>query len=171
MGNRILYLIGLAVIVAAGYFLVTGQNKTEVNTNSGNSEKETLSEESEAPKTENPQESAKVSTETEVKSDIDVMVTVVKYDGTKYDPQTVTIKKGNSVTWVNNSDKSFWPASAKHPTHELYPVKGGCISSAFDACETLSPGLTYTFAFTEVGEWKYHDHINPSAFGAVVVEE
>src|SRR3989344_3195663 len=107
MRNRILYLIGLAVIVAAGYFLVTGQNKTEVNTNSGNSEKETLSEESEAPKTENPQESAKVSTETEVKSDIDVMVTVVKYDGTKYDPQTVTIKKGNSVTWVNNSDKSF----------------------------------------------------------------
>lgn len=95
---------------------------------------------------------------------------VVTITSTGFEPSTITIKKGESVTWINESGRDAWPASAIHPTHALYPVGGGCIGSAFDACRGLKTGETYTFKFDETGSWKYHNHLNPSMTGTVVTQ-
>ena len=102
-------------------------------------------------------------------------VIIVYRDG-KYIPDTVRISVGQEVVWVNES-QVFWPASDLHPTHKKYP--GSTITkcgtpereSLFDACEAMAPGAEYSFVFTEVGEWAFHDHINPRAQGVVIVSE
>lgn len=78
----------------------------------------------------------------------------------QFRPAVLRIKKGDSVTWVNKMSVSSWPASAIHPTHDVYPEKGGCIASAFDACHGLKTGESWGFIFNQVGQWKYHDHLN-----------
>ena len=101
----------------------------------------------------------------------------VSITDTGYDPQTVTIKKGSTVTWTNNSTAGNWPATAQHPTHTVYPGSGiekcGTEEEAniFDACRAIQPGETYSFTFNEVGEWGYHEHSVFKMFGKIIVVE
>lgn len=87
-----------------------------------------------------------------------------------FDPKTLRIKKGEIVIWVNESSRGSWPASAFHPSHTIYPEKGGCISSAFDACRGLQSGEEFNFEFNQTGSWNYHDHLAPSRTGTIIVE-
>jgi hypothetical protein len=66
----------------------------------------------------------------------------------------------------------MWVASAQHPTHTVYPEKtdADCLGSAFDACEGVSPGNSWSFTFNEVGEWGYHNHLRANHWGRVIVE-
>lgn len=94
----------------------------------------------------------------------------IAYDGTAYSPKTITIKVGDTVKYINQSTVDMWPASAMHPTHKVYPTTGGCIGSTFDACRGIAPYGSWSFKFDIVGSWKYHDHLNPTAWGTIVVE-
>jgi plastocyanin len=78
-------------------------------------------------------------------------------------PNTLTIKKGDTVKFTNNGTKAIWPASAPHPTHTDYP--------AFDPKKGVAVGESWSFTFTLVGTWKYHDHLNPTRFGSISVTE
>jgi len=101
---------------------------------------------------------------------------IITFTNSGFSPSPLTVKVGDTVKFVNNSDKAFWPASAMHPTHKTYP--GSDIEkcdtdergSIFDACEGIAPGRSWEFTFTEVGEWGYHDHLNAKFFGKVIVE-
>lgn len=95
---------------------------------------------------------------------------VVLYTDSGYSPSSLTVKKGDTVTFKNESAREIWPASAKHPTHEVYPATGGCIGSAFDACRGLKNGEEWSFTFNISGTWNYHDHLNPQHFGSIIVE-
>lgn len=95
----------------------------------------------------------------------------VTFTSKGYSPSPLTIKKGTTVVFKNNSDLSVWTASAKHPTHNTYPTTGGCLGSTFDSCKGISPGGSWSFKFEVVGEWGYHDHLHPSFFGKIIVEE
>lgn len=86
----------------------------------------------------------------------------VEYKENQFVPSEVKIKKGDTVSWINRSDSSTWPASAFHPTHQVYP--------GFDALKSLSNGESYLFKFDLIGSWKYHNHLNPSVTGVIVVE-
>ncbi|MDO8625227.1 MAG: hypothetical protein Q7R47_04025 [Candidatus Diapherotrites archaeon] len=94
-----------------------------------------------------------------------------------YEPATVTIAKGGTVTWVNDTDTLNWPASAKHPTHTTYPGSGieKCATAEqpgiFDACHALAKGEEFSFTFNSVGQWAFHDHIAAKTFGKVIVTE
>lgn len=98
----------------------------------------------------------------------------ITYNEGGFSSSEVTIKKGGTVTWRNESGGSMWVASAMHPTHSVYagiarethcPDTTGV---AFDQCAT---GNSYSFTFNKVGTWKYHNHLNASHFGSVVVVE
>lgn len=78
-------------------------------------------------------------------------------------PDTLTVQPGDTVTFVNASDRSAWPASDLHPLHTDYP--GG----RFDSGRPLSPGERWNFTFEAAGAWAYHDHLFPSARGVIVV--
>ena len=101
---------------------------------------------------------------------------IIYYVNGSYVPDFVRVSVGSGVRWVNKDDV-FWPASNLHPTHKEYPGSGitKCYSSSrdslFDSCEVLGRGTEYSFVFEHVGEWRFHDHINPEATGTVVVSE
>ncbi|MFH1255916.1 MAG: plastocyanin/azurin family copper-binding protein [Candidatus Diapherotrites archaeon] len=99
-------------------------------------------------------------------------VLTVEINSSGFSPNPLTIKQGDTVNFVNNDSALHWPASAQHPTHNVYPEPGGCIGSKFDACKGLAQGESFSFTFNEVGEWAYHDHLNAQApfFGKIIVE-
>jgi plastocyanin len=86
----------------------------------------------------------------------------VTYSDTGFAPATLTVEVGTKVTFVNESSKGMWVASAVHPTHEVLP--------AFDNKVTVAEGESYSYTFTKEGQWKYHNHVGPTDTGTVVVE-
>lgn len=79
-----------------------------------------------------------------------------------FTPATIRVKAGTTVTFINNGQALHWPASNPHPVHTDLP--------GFDAKKGLATGEEYLFTFTEVGTWGYHDHLNTTFKGSVVVE-
>ena len=96
---------------------------------------------------------------------------VVTYNENGYSPSSIQIKKGETVTFKNNSDQGMWTASSIHPTHTVYPTTGGCIGSTFDSCKSVLKDDEWSFTFDEVGVWKYHNHLKATDFGEIVVSE
>jgi len=97
---------------------------------------------------------------------------LISYTDDGYAPTKVTIKRGETVRFVNNAAEDSWPASAVHPTHGIYPEKddSNCLGSSFDACRGLVAGEFWEFTFNETGTWRFHDHLHPYDTGSVVVE-
>ena len=95
---------------------------------------------------------------------------IVVYTDNGYSPNPIKIKVGDTVTFKNESSQSMWTASAMHPTHNQYPTTGGCWGSTFDACQGIQPGDSWSFKFDLAGNWKYHNHLNATHFGSIVVE-
>ena len=87
---------------------------------------------------------------------------VVKITDNGFEPSTLTIKSGDTVQFENDSSDDAWPASNVHPTHLLY--------RGFDAKKPLLPGDSYSFTFTKVGSWGYHNHLEPDTQGTIVVK-
>ena len=87
-----------------------------------------------------------------------------------FSPKELRINAGDTVTFVNKDATEHWPASALHPTHTVYPETGGCIGSKFDACKGLKQGESWSFVFTQKGSWNYHDHLDPTLFGKIIVQ-
>jgi len=92
-----------------------------------------------------------------------IQVVEVDFNGSSFAPNTVTIHQNDYVFFKNKSTVDFWPASNPHPTHTDYP--------GFDAGKPIPPGGEYKFQFTKIGSWGYHDHLDPSIGGTVVVSQ
>jgi len=101
---------------------------------------------------------------------------VVTIASSGFSPSSLTVQKGETITFKNESSQPAWPASAIHPTHTVYPgssiAKCGTTGEAgiFDACKGLLKGEAWSFQFDIPGTWKYHDHLNPSRNGTIVVQ-
>lgn len=80
-------------------------------------------------------------------------------------PSTVTIKSGESITWVNSGSKAVDVASAPHPTH----TDNRELTTGQSVLE-IAPGATATVTLAKTGSWGYHDHLSPSVRGTVVVQ-
>lgn len=85
----------------------------------------------------------------------------ISYTNACYSPANLTIKKGDTVKFINNSNKSMWPASDDHPAHDEY--------AEFDSRSGISQGGSYSFTFSRAGSWGYHDHNKPGCTGTVAV--
>jgi plastocyanin len=85
----------------------------------------------------------------------------VTYTNSGFSPRTITINRGQTVRFVNNSSRNMWVASDPHPTHTIYPE--------FDSKRGVVSGSHYEFTFNRVGTWNYHDHLNASMTGTVIV--
>jgi plastocyanin len=151
MKNTIIAIVVIAVVIAGGFFLLKGAYQP---TSSSIPQASTQKQPSQQP----------VSPAPAVKEN------VVTYTDSGYAPSTLTIKKGETVTFKNQSSRSMWTASAVHPTHRVYPTSGGCLGSTFDACAGIQPGGSWSFKFDIAGTWKYHNHLNPGDTGTIVVE-
>ena len=161
------WLIGLVVLVAGvgvGWYVMQGQNQQETT------EKESVTQEMPAtsPTPGASVEEMVVTTPGTTTGELNekggvTQRTVVTYSDTGFAPKTVTVKKGATVTFMNESGKGMWVASALHPTHQLLP--------GFDQLKSAARGGSYEYTFKKVGTWKYHNHVAASDFGSVTVTE
>lgn len=79
-----------------------------------------------------------------------------------FSPTTLTVKKGTKVTVVNSSSSSVQFSSDDHPTHLEDPEIN---------MSELAPGESGSFTATTVGTHGFHDHIDDSKTGTLVVTE
>ncbi|MBI5369712.1 hypothetical protein HZA85_00770 [Candidatus Uhrbacteria bacterium] len=99
----------------------------------------------------------------------------VAYTEQGFSPKSIAVTLGTSVTFVNQSSGGMWVASAAHPTHIVYSgtsLSQHCpdtTSSAFDACAAVASGDSFSFTFNKEGAWKYHNHMDASQTGVVIV--
>ena len=85
----------------------------------------------------------------------------VNFTSSGFDPKTVTIKTGTRVIWINKSGGDATVNSGLHPTHQLYPPLN---------LGQFPDGSSVQLVFEKAGKYGYHDHLNPSRTGTVVVE-
>ena len=161
MNKTIITIVTVAVVLVGGYFLFFGgaPQQTPSVLEPSSQQPITL-----PPASEQPSQQPPASQVPAVKEN------VVTYTNSGYSPSTLTMKKGETVTFKNQSSQSMWVASAVHPTHRGYPTTGGCLGSTFDACQGVRPGNSWSFKFDISGTWKYHNHLSPSDTGTIVVE-
>ena len=87
----------------------------------------------------------------------------ISYTDEGFAPKDVTISRGTMVHFVNESSIDMWVASDDHPAHTDLPT--------FDQFKGSPPGEQYVYIFDQAGEWKYHDHLTPTAMGTITVTE
>jgi len=87
--------------------------------------------------------------------------TEVKVTSSGFQPQTLTIKTGTRVIWTNNSGVSAAINSDVHPTHLLFPLLN---IGQFDS------GSSVTVTFVKSGKYTYHNELNPTQRGTVIVQ-
>lgn len=80
--------------------------------------------------------------------------TKINISGFKFDPATVTVKVGATVTWTNQDAAD----------HTITGDDGSWTS------ENLANGATFSFTFDKAGTYAYHCAIHSSMKGTVVVE-
>lgn len=80
-------------------------------------------------------------------------VSILKF---KFIPQTLTIKAGESVTWINNEKRQY---------HSVWFEENGDPESDY-----LFPAETYNKQFTKKGTYKYKCGPHPEMIGVIIVE-
>lgn len=78
-----------------------------------------------------------------------------------FEPKNLTIKAGTKVVWTNKSGKLSTVNSDNHPTHLL---------NSFLNLGTFKDGESLEVVFDKPGTYGYHDHLDASRVGTVVVE-
>lgn len=78
-----------------------------------------------------------------------------------FSPAVLTIKKGETVTWVNKSGVDATVNSDPHPIHTDYPPLN---------LGAFSDGGTLSLTFDTPGTHGYHNHLNPSQKGKIIVQ-
>jgi plastocyanin len=150
--NKTLIIVLVVVILIIGAFFLFGNKSTAP----------TVQDTQQTPNTTNNNVTPAPSvTQTTTTGNTKNAVTVT-YTDNGFSPQTITIKKGDIVTFVNKSSIGMWVASNPHPVHTDYP--------GFDEKAAVGNGGSWSFTFDVVGTHGYHNHKNPSTLGTVVVE-
>ena len=78
-----------------------------------------------------------------------------------FSPATVTIKAGGKVVWKNQSGEVATVNSAPHPIHTNYPPLN---------LGSFQDGETLELIFSKAGTYGYHNHLNSSQKGTVIVK-
>jgi hypothetical protein len=98
-------------------------------------------------------------------------VATVYYDGNDFIPEITTIVQGGTVVFENTGERMMWVGSNNHPDHTRYPVKStsDCLGSSFDQCKASGKGTSWSYTFTELGDWSYHNHVRSVDQGKIIV--
>jgi plastocyanin len=91
---------------------------------------------------------------------VDDNIITIKKEG--FSPATLTVKKGDRVTWLNldtSEDQALY-----NPTHRIR-VRG-----VFDS-QLLTPGTSGSWIFTKIGKYAYSDLIHTDLDAGYVVVE
>jgi plastocyanin len=98
----------------------------------------------------------------------------VRYTSSGFTPSNVTINKGQSVRFVDSTSQGVWVGSNDHPDHTKYDgtdtlshcQAGERVGDPFDSCGAVE---SFVFTFDKEGSFGYHDHLDASKQGKVIV--
>jgi plastocyanin len=79
-----------------------------------------------------------------------------------FEPETLLVTAGTKVVWKNKGEQVHTVVSGPHPTHQNHP---GLESP------DIPKGGSYSYTFTQAQTYDYHDHLNPTLNGTVIVKE
>lgn len=137
--------VAAAIIVGGGVYLLTKKDKNDVNTNNGGG---TSTESTNANK-------SSASSKDQSASD---NVNTVSISNNTFSPASIKIKKGTTVTWTNRD-------SASHT------VTFDDATMSSNSSNTLTENQTFSFTFSDAGEFKYHCIFHSGMTGKVTVTE
>jgi plastocyanin len=81
--------------------------------------------------------------------------TAISIDNFTFNPATVTVKAGATVTWTNKDD---------------IPHGIAATGNTFARSKAMDTDGTYSFTFTTPGTYKYFCYMHPQMTGTIVVE-
>jgi plastocyanin len=85
----------------------------------------------------------------------------ITYSDSGYSPATITVKSGDTVAIKNTSSHEVQFDSDPHPVHtDDTDLNAGLVE----------PGQTKTFTVTQKGTFGYHNHLDPSQTGTIVIQ-
>ncbi|MDP2671710.1 MAG: cupredoxin domain-containing protein [bacterium] len=85
----------------------------------------------------------------------------IAFVGGSFSPVEITVKSGDTVTIVNESAETIELDSDPHPIHTgNNELNVG----------SINPGETKTITLTKTGTWGYHNHLNSSQKGTIIVQ-
>lgn len=79
-----------------------------------------------------------------------------------FQPETVSVKKGTRLIWVNKSKESATVHSDDHPSHTKFP---------FLNLGEFEPGANLQIILDKPGTYSYHNHLIPEMTGTVIITE
>jgi plastocyanin len=85
----------------------------------------------------------------------------ITYGDNGFSPSTVTVKSGDTILIKNTSSNPLQFDSDPHPAHTDDPELN---------VGDIAPGSSGTLKATTVGTHGYHNHLNPSDTGTIVVQ-
>lgn len=100
-------------------------------------------------------------TSTSSATDTQAVAATITYTDNGFLPQTVTVKSGQTVAIKNEASSDMQFDSDPHPIHTTDPELN---------IDVVAPGEVKTFTVTKAGTFGYHNHLNPSQTGKIVVQ-
>ena len=148
------YIVGIIIavlVVGGGVVALTKKDKnTTPNTTSTSSDNSTNTTTPAADSSTNSDTSTTPATENQI-----------TYNGSSFSPSSITVKAGTAITIKNDSKSTLNFNSDPHPTHtdNLELNVGG-----------VKAGETTTVTVNKTGDWGYHNHLNPTQKGRIIVQ-
>jgi plastocyanin len=89
----------------------------------------------------------------------------IAYSDAGFASSRAILKNGGKITWINKSSREVKIGADPHPIHTgNREVSGG------EFTLDLKPGDQKTVSVSKVGTFGYHNHLNPSDTGEIVVQ-
>ena len=90
---------------------------------------------------------------------------IVIFNNGEVTPSCVKVPQGAEIKWLNAGDKNIQVAADQHPVHtgNKEVSYGGFVLD-------MAPGEEKTFTINKVGKTGYHNHLNSSTGGAIIVD-
>lgn len=144
----------LIVLIAEGMMLLARNNKANNSAiNDGTTSNQPRSASTNAPSAQD--------TSPTIGGESQQAVTTITYSTEGFSPLTLTVNKGTAITIKNSSSSPLQFNSDPHPSHTNNPELN---------VGTIDAGQSKTFTVSTTGTWGYHNHLNPSQTGSIIVK-
>ncbi len=94
----------------------------------------------------------------------------ISYTDNGFEPSDVTIKRGQTVRFTNNSSRALWIMSSAGEGGVYPSGENACDQTAFDTCLELPPNDIREFTFDVSGSWSYSNNMNKTDVAVIHVK-
>jgi plastocyanin len=101
------------------------------------------------------------STETPDSTESTTSTATITYSNSGFSPETITVKTGDTVTIKNTSSRTVEFDSDPHPAHTTNTELN---------VNKVAAGQSETFKVVRTGTFGYHNHLNASETGTIIVQ-